>query len=265
LQTPSFADTVATDNKELIFGVFPYLQPSQLVNNFDPLKVHLEKSLGRPIEIRTAPDFAQFVERTHNGEYDIIFTGPHMGRLAEKRDHFRPLGQTGIPIITVALARNDSAVKSLKDLRDRNFAAGSKMAMHYHNINYELGKNGLKLGKSVNFINTASFSNVIEAVLRGEVDAGAVGSVLWDNANAEQRAQLHEIYRSHPLPGFLLLGHTRNNKATLKKIQKALFDFSGTPAGKIYFAQTGHIDFRPIDEKTMKRMDPFTGALISTP
>jgi len=252
------ANAAVDDKGDLILGVFPYLSPNQIVEYFTPLKDHLEKSLGRQVEIRSAPNFKQFVERTREGEYDVIFTGPHMGRLAENRSGYRPLAQTGIPIITVALSKKDSTIKSLSDLRDGSFAVGSKLAMHYQNVNLELGKSGLELGKNVRFIDTASFSNVLEAVIRGEADAGAVGSLLWDNAPAEQRAQLQEIYRSKPLPGFLLLGHTRIGEVNLNKIQTSLIGFAATPAGKAYFEKTKHIDFRAVDAATMKRMDPFT-------
>ena len=252
------ANAAINEKGELVLGVFPYLSPNQIVEFFTPLKDHLEKSLGRQVEIRSSPNFKQFVERTRDGEYDVIFTGPHMGRLAEKRSGYRPLAQTGIPIITVALSKKGSTIKSLGDLRNGSFAVGSKLAMHYQNVNLELGKSGLELGKNVKFIDTASFSNVIEAIIHGEADAGAVGSLLWDNAPPEQRAQLQEIYRSEPLPGFLLLGHVRNGEATLEKIQTSLIGFASIPAGKAYFEKTKHIDFRPVDAATMKRMDPFT-------
>ena len=253
-----FANAATDEKGELVLGVFPYLSPNQIVEYFTPLKDHLAKSLGRQVEIRSAPNFKQFVESTRAGEYDIIFTGPHMGRLAEKRDSYRPLAQTGIPIITVGLVKNDSTLKSLATLRNGTVAVGSKFAMAYQNINLELKKSGLELGKNVKFLDTASFSNVVEAVIRGEADVGAVGSALWDSAPAEQHAKLKEIYRSKPLPGFLLLGHTRNGKATLKKIQTSLYGFAATPAGQAYFAKAGHIDFRPVSAATMKSMDPFT-------
>lgn len=243
---------------ELIFGIYPYLSPSKIIEQYTPLNDHLSKALARPVILRSAPDFGKFIERTHAGEYDIIFTAPHMGRLAEKQDHYRPLAQSGYAIVIVVLSRINSPVKSLKDLQNRSLAVGAKLSMSYQITDQALGKNGLKLGKNVNFIDTASFSNVLEAVLRGEADAGATGSLLWDSAPAEQKTQLREIYRSSPHPGFFLLGHPRNGKKTLQTIEKALISFSETPAGQDFFARTRQIDFRPLDSATMKRIDPYT-------
>jgi phosphonate transport system substrate-binding protein len=257
LFTP-FSQATAADKEILVFGVYPYLSPNQIIEQFTPLNDHLANALGRAVELRSAPNFAEFIERTRAGEYDIIFTAPHMGRLAEKRDGYRPLAQTGYPIVIVALTKNDSPITSLEDLRHRTLAVGAKMSMTYQIMNRSLGKSGLELGKNVNFIDTAGFSNVIEAILRGEADAGATGTLLWESASAEQRSQLREFYRSQAVPGFLLLAHPRNSKATLKKLQTALNNFAATSAGQAYFAKTRQIDFRPLDAATMKRIDPYT-------
>jgi phosphonate transport system substrate-binding protein len=243
---------------ELVFGVYPYLSPNQIVEQFSPLGDHLAKALDRPVVLRSAPNFAQFVDRTRAGEYDIIFTAPHMGRLAEKRDGYRPLAQSGNPIVVVALVKKDSPVKTLDDLRGRGLAIGAKMSMTYQIMNQALGKSGLELGKNVRFIDTATFSNVLEAILRNEADAGATATALWDKTPAEQRTQFRELYRAAPVPGFFVLAHPRNGEAILNKLQKALMNFDKTPTGKTYFDKTGQIDFRPLDTATMNRIDPFT-------
>lgn len=251
--------SVAAEKEALVFGVYPYLSPNQIAEQFMPLSDYLAKVLGQPVVLRSAPDFSQFIERTHSGEYDLIFTAPHMGRWAEKRDGYQVLAQTGYPIVAVVLVKNESPIKSLDDLRGRALAVGAKMSMSYQVINLALAKSGLELGLNVRFVDTASFSNVAEAVLRGEADAGATGTLLWDNAPAEQRARLREIFRSPAVPGFLLLGHPRHDKIMLNRLQAVLLDFVKTPTGVAYFAKTQQIDFRPIDAATLKRIDSFTG------
>ena len=253
-----FPSLAKAEKGELVFGVYPYLSPNQIVEQFTPLSNQLSEALGQAVTLRSAPNFEQFIERTHAGEYDIIFTAPHMGRLAEKRDGYRPLAQTGYPIVVVTLTKKDSAIKSIDSLRGHTLAVGAKMSMTYQIMKQALANSGLELGKNVKFVDTASFSNVLEAILRGEADAGATGTLLWDSAPAEQREQLREIYRSQAVPGFLLLGHPRNDKATLKKLQQTLFNFAQTPAGEVYFSKTRQIDFRPLNASTMKRIDPYT-------
>lgn len=245
---------------ELVFGVFPFLSSSQTVEQFAPLRDHLAKTLDRPISLRSAPDFEKFFKRTQDGEYDIVFTAPHMGRLAEKRDGFLPLAQTGYSIVVIVLARNDSPIKTLADLKGRSLAVGAKLSLAYQVVDHALRKQGLALGREVGFVNTANFSNVLEALIRNEADAGATGTHLWDKAPPEKHNVLHEIWRAPPVPGFLLLAHPRLDAATIKRLEQAILAFNATPAGKRYFERTQQVDFRPVDAAAMKRIDPFTAA-----
>lgn len=243
---------------ELVFGVYPYLSSSQIVEQFAPLGDHLAQAIDRPVSLRSAPDFEKFIERTRAGEYDIMFTAPHLGRLAEKRDAYLPLAQTGYPIVVVVLTRKDSPINKLTDLKGRSLAVGAKLSMSYQMVDRELERHGLLLGREVRFINTASFSNVLEALVRNEADAGATGTLLWEKAPPDKHQVLHEIWRSQPVPGFLVLAHPRIGTAAIQRLKQALLDFGNTPAGKTYFEKSRQIDFRPIDAATLKRIDPYT-------
>lgn len=248
----------AGSNDELIFGVYPFLSSGQIVEHFAPLREHLAKTLGRPVSLRSAPDFEKFIERTRQGEYDIIFTAPHMGRFAEKRDGYRPLAQTGYSIVVVALTRKDGPVNKITDLRGRSLAVGARLSMSYQMVDRELMKHGMALGREVRFVNTANFSNVFESLVRNEADAGATGTLLWDTAPPEKHNVLREIWRSPPVPGFLLLAHPRIGAAAIRRVELALLDFGSTPAGSAYFEKSQQIDFRPVDAATLRRIDPYT-------
>ncbi|MDP1651338.1 MAG: phosphate/phosphite/phosphonate ABC transporter substrate-binding protein [Rhodocyclaceae bacterium] len=254
----TFSAQASPENSELVFGVYPTLSPSQTVEQFTPLNDHLTKSLERPVSLRSAPDFAQFIERTRAGEYDIIFTAPHMGRIAETRDGYTRIAQTGYSLVVVALARKDGPIAALADLKGRKLAIGAKLSMTYQIVDQALHKQGLALGRDVEFVDTASFSNVLEALVRREADAGATSSRLWDGAPPGKHEVLREIWRSVPAPGFLILAHPRVGAAALKRIERAVLDFGKTPAGKTFFEITRHVDFRPVDAASMKRIDPYT-------
>lgn len=251
--------------RELVFGIYPYLSPSRIVEQYAPLNEHLARMLGRPVALRSAPTFQKFIERTRAGEYDLIFTAPHMGRLAEQRDGYRPLAQTGYQIVVIALVKKDAPIRAMPDLRNRTLAVGSQLSMSYQIVDQALGKHGMAIGREVRFVDTASFSNVIEAILRDEAEAGATGSLLWDSAPPAQRAALREIFRSPPTPGFLLLAHPRLDAATREGLRLALFGFHKTPAGRDFFAATHQLDFRAVDAATMRRIDPYTAVFEAVP
>lgn len=248
--------------QEVVFGVYPYLTPTQIVEQFAPLRQYLAETLGRPVTMVSAPDFPAFIERTKKGEYDLAFTAPHMGRLAEKRDGYRHLAQTGYQIVVVVLARRDGGIASLDDLRGGSIAVGSRNSMTWQIVVEALKKRGLAPGKDIRLVETASFSNVMQAVLHGEATAAGTGTLLWDTASDEQRRTLRAIYRSAPVPGFLLMAGPRLDEAEQRKLREALPGFGKTPGGAAYFRATQHLDFRPVDAATMKRIDPFVAGLI---
>jgi phosphonate transport system substrate-binding protein len=251
----------SAQDDELTFGIYPYLTPTQIVEQFTPLKEYIGKTLGRPVAMLSAPDFTTFIERTRKGEYDVIFTAPHMGRLAEKRDGYRRVAQTGYQIVVVVLVRRDSPIRWLDDLHARSIAIGSRNSMTYQVVAEALRRRGLGLGQDVRLVETASFSNVLQAVMRGEAEAGGTGTLLWDGATDEQRDALRVVFQSGPVPGFLVMAHPRLGEAGIRRLQQALPAFGSTSAGVAYFRQTLQTDFRPLDDAAMKRIDPYVADL----
>jgi phosphonate transport system substrate-binding protein len=77
-----------------------------------------------------------------------------------------------------------------------------------------------------------------------------------------QRSAVKEIFHARPAPGFLVMAHPRLGAATLESLRKALLGFHETTEGKSFFRKTLQVDFRAIDEETMRRIDPYTAVLI---
>lgn len=84
----------------LNLGVFPYLSPTQMVEQLEPLRQHIETTLGKPVALASAPDFIGFVQRTQQEEYDLVFL---------QKSQF----QSFIPPNEKAMARNDPFVHVL--------------------------------------------------------------------------------------------------------------------------------------------------------
>ncbi|MBU0751083.1 MAG: phosphate/phosphite/phosphonate ABC transporter substrate-binding protein [Gammaproteobacteria bacterium] len=247
--------------KELVFGVYPYLTPTQIVEQYLPLKEHIARSLGQPVTMLSAPDFATFIERTRKGEYDIVFTAPHMGRLAEKRDGYKRVAQTGYQIVVALVCLRDAPIKAREDLKGRSVAIGSRMSMTYQVVDQALRQKGLSLENGVRVIETASFSNVMQATLRGEADVGAVPTAVLDNAPAEQQGLVREFFRTPPTPGGLVMAHPRLDMEKGEMLRSALTSFKDQPEGRQFFARSRLVDFRAIDDATMRQIDPFVAVL----
>lgn len=249
----------------LVFGVYPYLAAGEIVRQYGPLRDYLARVLGRPVIMVSAPDFPAFIERTRTGAYDIVFTAPHMGRLAEVRDGWRRVVQTGFRMEIVVLSAKDSPIRQLEDLRGRSVALGSRGSMTYQIVNRALQEKGLALERDVAVVETASFSNVLQAVVHRQADGGATGLNLFEAAPAGEQALLRLVFRAPPSPGFVIMAGRRLSDDEVRVLREALMVFNETPAGADYFRSTRQIDFRPLDEATMRSIDPFTAALTERP
>jgi len=251
----------ADEAKQLSLGLFPYVTSTQLVQFHSPLKTYLSKKLGLEVNLVTAPDFESFMERTQKGEYDIIFTAPHLGRLAEKRDGYKRLAMTGHNVEGIFLAKKDSAINSLDDLQGKSVMVAQRISVIYQMVEQTLADKGLVDGKNITIIETKTHNNALYAPLRDEADVSVTGILLWQTLGQEYKDQLKVIGTTKTVPGFVLMAHSRVPAKIQNLLQKSLFDFAGTEEGKIYFETTRLKGFLPIDSKTMQGLDPYTKIL----
>jgi len=248
---------MASEKTPLVLGVFPYVSPVQLAAFHAPLKDHLAKSLQRPISLVTAPDFASFVERTREGQYDIIITAPHLGRLAETRDGYKRVVRTSHTVQGFFLARKDSGIHKIKDLKGKTVMIAQKVSIVYQMAEHTLRENGLVPGESVTIIDTRTHNNAIHAPLRGEADASVTGKLLWYVLDDKQKEQLQIIGTTEEAPGFLVMAHPRLAAQDIEKIKKLLLDFHLKPNSESYFTTNGFEKFQPVNDRAMKGLDPY--------
>jgi len=258
--------SAAAREETLVLGVFPYLSASQMMEQLSPLVKRMEEALGKKITMVSAPNFMSYVERTARGEYDLVVTAPHMGRLAETRDGWQLVVQSGQKTATVLLVRKDSAIHEVSDLRGKTMAVGNRRSVTYLLAEEALLQQGITPGKDINIIETATFSNVVQSVFLGEVDAGATPTLLWDTwqyVNNEQHDQLREIFRAKPAaPSFLVMVNPEISQAVINRLAASLLSYHETPEGKAFFRKSQFESFLPLDEATMMGIDPYVHVLL---
>lgn len=245
----------------MTLGVLPYVTAGKLVEYHNPLKSYIAETLGSPVELITAPDLHEFVQRTGKKEYDLILTAPHFGRLAERRDGYQVVARTLNEIQAAFLVRKDSDIQRLEDLKGKRIMVAQPVSLMYQLSVGALEKRGLVPGKDITIVEARTNNNALSAPLRNEADAGITGVLLWGLATGENKEQLRLIGTSDSVPGFVLMAHKRVPKRDVEKLRKALLAYSGTPQGEAYFAKTGLKGFSLIDNTTMSSLDPYTKVL----
>ncbi|OKY75089.1 MAG: hypothetical protein BM485_10365 [Desulfobulbaceae bacterium DB1] len=257
----------AAKGDSLVLGVFPYISANQMVEQLSPLVKRIEQALGKKIIMVSAPDFMSYVQRTAKGEYDLVLTAPHMGRLAQKRDGWQLVVMTGQQTATVILVRKDSGIERIEDLRGRKMAVGNWRSVTYLLAEEALAHKGLTLGKDVEIVETATFSNVVQSVFLGEVDAGATPTLLWDkweHVNEEQHSGLREIFRAKKPapPSFLVMLPPKTDQQMILRLRESLLGFQDTAEGKAFLQKSQFESFLPPDDEAMTRIDPYVHVLV---
>jgi len=266
---PALPATPAVPQGEtLTLGVFPYISANQMMEQLSPLCKRIEEALGKKVILVSAPDFMSYVDRTAKGEYDLVLTAPHMGYLAEKRDGWQRIVQSGQKTATVLLVREESSVQRLEDLRGKKITVGNRRSLTYLLAKEAFADKGIILDKDMEVVETATFSNVVQSVFLGEADVGATPTLLWDNwehVNPEQHRQLREIYRAKPAaPSFLVMASPKTDQATIRRLTDSLLSFQDTAEGKTFFQKSQMMSFEPIDDASMESAAPFVHVLTQS-
>jgi phosphonate transport system substrate-binding protein len=172
--------------KELRVSAIPDEAPTELLRKFEPLGVYLQKELGIPVQFVPVTDYAASVEALAAGKLDLVWYGGFTHVQARKRTK-----GTAYAIVMRAedlqfrsrfIARADSGIKSLQDLKGKTFAFGSVGSTSGHLMpRYFLKQD--KLVPEQDF-SKVSFSGAHDATVKwvetGKVDAGALNESVWD-------------------------------------------------------------------------------------
>lgn len=243
-------------NKPLVFGVIPYLSTGQIVKNLSPLRELLERTTGQSVTMVTAPNLRSFREDTRSGKYDIVFTAPHLGRLAQIEAGYQPVAMTAYLVSTVFVVPVASPVQTLADLRGKAISVPTSLAFIHLLAVEELRANGLRPGQEVELRESKDNTNTVLAMLHGDADAAATGRAPWSESPDKNKTRV--IAESKAFAGLFVMAHPRIAPAVLTRLQQAFKDFQNTSAGRDYFALTRHQGFLPVDDATMKSFDQYT-------
>jgi len=245
--------------EQYTFGIFPYVSPTQLVKFHTPLRIEMEKILGKPVSLVSAASFKKFIKRTKMQKYDFIMTAPHLGRLAEVRDKYQPMVHTMHSVQGVYLVKKDSPIKSLSDLKGKTITSVGRAAIITQMSMQQLKGMGLLPGKDVTFKLTKNHNSSMYAPLRGESDVSMTGTTIWGKIikDAELKKKMRIIGKTAIAPGFMVMAKENINLNEVDKLKEVLADFHNTPVGKNYIDSVGFGRFKIAANDVMKKLDPF--------
>lgn len=184
--------------KELRVSAIPDENPNELMRIYTPFAEYLTKELGIPVKYTNVVDYAATVEGLAAKKLDMVWYGGFTYVQARKRTG------NAIPVVSRQedlefhskfIARKDSGIKSLADLKGKTFSFGSVSSTSGHLMpRYFLMQNGIVPERD--FKNVA-FSGAHDAtalwVESGKVDAGALNEAVWDKLVQTKKVDLTKL------------------------------------------------------------------------
>src|SRR5712692_4499484 len=240
--------------QELKFGFTPVLSEPEMRAEFEPLMNYLSEAIGRKVTLYIAKDYGDLRTQMENGSVDIGSFSPFAYVDAARGGKIRIIAQSLIEGSAtyrgIIVARRDSGLKSIADLKGKRFAfVDPKSASGYvypRAMLIEKGINPETFFKETIF--AGSHDKVIAAVLEGRVDAGAVydGALGVAKRSGMPVENLLRLASSDPIPHDAIAVRIGLDEALAKKIQLALINLDKSEAGGRVIANskkklTGHV------------------------
>ena len=222
------------DRSVLKFGIVPVESPVEMYRRYTPLAGYLCARLGRPVELRVAPNFETALKELGEGVTSFCSMTTSVFIEAQERFGARTLVtvlRNGTPCHrAVVVARENGPVRSLADLKGGSCCfVDPKAATGYVLPRAMLQEAGVELADLAYYNFTGAHDEVARAVLRGEFDAGG----MMESTAAQYRHQgLRVLQASEEVPQWNICcaGMDLSLQGAL---QQALLDLDqATPEGR---------------------------------
>ncbi|MFI5339545.1 MAG: phosphate/phosphite/phosphonate ABC transporter substrate-binding protein [Candidatus Methylomirabilales bacterium] len=240
--------------EELKFGFTPVLSEAEMRAEFEPLMTYLSDAIGQKVVLYIAKNYGDLRTQMEAGAVDIGSFSPFAYVDAARGGKVRIIAQSildgSATYRGLIVARKDSGLRTVADLEGKRFAfVDPKSASGYvypRAMLIERGVTPERYFKETIF--AGGHDKVIEAVLEGRVDGGAIydGALGVAKAKGLPTENLVTLASTDPIPHDAIAVRIGMDEALAKKIQTALVDLDKSEAGRRVIANskkklTGHV------------------------
>ena len=219
----------------------PDESPTELARKAGPLVKYLEQKLGMKVEYTPVSDYAASVEALANKQVDLAWFGGFTFVQANARS-----GGKAVPLVQreedekfkSVFITADPAIKTLADLKGKNFSFGSQSSTSGH-LMPRSALLDAKIDPDKDFKRVAysgAHDATVAAVAAGKVDAGALNISVWEKFVADKKVdpdKVHVIFTTPAYYDYNWTVHADMPAATKEKLTKAFLDLNkNNPEGK---------------------------------
>lgn len=253
LSASLFTSTAHAQGNTFKVGIAPHTSARVILEMYQPLRHHLERTLGQPVDIQTAPDFTEFGRRALNQEYDIAVTTGHQARLYQTDAGYLPLLTYKADFKAVALVAKDNKYRKPSDLNGATVLALSPTSLvSLWGVRWLKSNNIKEL--TVRYVSAAD--SVSRQVLAGDAALAFTSLANFQKLPAEQQEALRIVAESEAMAGRVYLLNKRQS-GQQAKVEAALWSFAGSEEGHKYFEQNKLEGYRKLRPKELEAMEPY--------
>lgn len=242
-----------TGKDTLQLGIAPHTSARVILEMYQPLRAYLEKSLGRRVEVVTAPDFTEFARRGIDQQYDLAVTTGHQARLFQSDAGYLPLLTYRADFKAVVIVGEGSRYKEPKDLAGTTVVGLSPSSLVTIWGQHWLHRNSVP-GVTLKYVSAAD--SAAQLVLNGEGAAAFQSLANYQKLPPAAQGKLRLLAESLPLAGRVYVLNKRH-APDRERIEAALWAFAETPEAKRYFEQNKLDGYRRLEPRELVAMEPY--------
>jgi phosphonate transport system substrate-binding protein len=215
---------------------------TEQVRKFTPIASYLEKRLGMKVEFTPVSDYPAAVEALVGKKVDLVWFGGFTHVQAQIRSGGKIVAiaqrEEDTRFQSVFIAKTDSGIKTLADMKGRQVSFGSQSSTSGHLMpRSALLQAGIDPDRDFKRIAySGAHDATIASVVSGKVDAAALDITVWRKFVAENRVDTKAVdvfFTTPPFFNYNWSVHADMPAELRNRIQKALLDLDpATPEGK---------------------------------
>lgn len=248
---------IASEKKEIVFGVLPIVSTQKLIARLGPLADYISEKTGIPVRLETAPDFATFMQRTNKQKrYDLIFTAPHFYYLAQRQAGYKVIVRVAAPEMrAVIVAPKESNIRKLQDLKGKTLSVTDSLALATLMVRAHLSKSGLDPDKDLTLVNTPTHNASLISAVKGITDAASLMQPPYNRAKKSIKQEMRLISVTEGSPHMPIAVTATLDHSIVNKITNALLQLKSNDKGKAllkHLRWPGFIAVKPADYDKLK-------------
>jgi phosphonate transport system substrate-binding protein len=215
---------------------------TEQVRKFTPIAKYLEAKLGMKVEFTPVTDYPAAVESLVNKKVDVVWFGgfTHVQAQIRSGGKIVPIAQReeDTKFQSVFIAKTDSGIKTLQDLKGKQVSFGSQSSTSGHLMPRSFLLQA-KIDPDKDFKRVAysgAHDATIASVVSGKVEAAALDITVWKKFVGENKVDTKAVDVFFTTPTYFNYNwsvHADMPAELRTRIQKALLDLDpNTPEGK---------------------------------